>query len=307
MIKTLKTVFTFPGQGSQFPTMLQDELSNLQRASEILGEPIKDDEKSLESTKWIQLCLFVKEVAVARRLLEKGVIPEFVVGHSIGAFSAAVISGVLSFEQGLLLVKNRSELMENAYPRDFGMGVILGLNENEVKKAVHEEFSETNPVYMSNINAELQIAVSGSWQGIENVFKKVGKIAGVKTTRLKVPTPSHSPLMSDVSERLVEILKTFSLGKPEIPYFSNHTGRLLRSDEEIEKDLALNVMYPVRFADMIRGCTERDADCFIEMPPGNVLTKLVKQSYPEAHHISVGDVGEEAVKYLINKWEVEEK
>jgi malonate decarboxylase epsilon subunit len=302
-VGNLKIVFTFPGQGVQTPGMLQDvPFQEKKTAENMIGASLRDDEEAFRSTTWIQLALFIKEISAARRLLEHQIYPQFVAGHSIGTFAAAVIAGVVTFEDALKLVWHRARRMNEVFPEGYGMGIINGLTEAEVKKAVNLAHSEAYPVYLSNINAEQQIAVSGSWQGIEKVFHFVRQLGAGKLIRLKVPTPSHCPLMADISLELMDMVKQLKLQDAAIPYLANRNGRKLWDREKIAEDLAFNVAYPVRWNDMTTVCVESGAECFIEMPPGNVLSNLVKQAHPITRQISVGDIGLDGTKYLINKW-----
>lgn len=300
--KSMKIVFTFPGQGAQTPGMLSDVQDYVNQVKENIGITLRDDKDAFQSTFWVQLALFVKGVAAARELMKQGIQPQFVAGHSIGAFAAAVIAGVLTFDDAIKLVYQRAKLTEEAYPDGYGMGVISGLTEREVKKVVELSHTEALPVYLSNINAEQQIAVSGSVEGIHTAFQHAQKLGARKTTMLKVAIPSHCPLMADVSQELLKLVGTFTLNNPKIPYLANHTGRILRQKNKIAEDLALNVAYPVRWHDMAEICVESGADTFVEMPPGNVLTNLVKQAHGTTRQITVGEVGLEAARYLLNKW-----
>ncbi|MEK3686014.1 ACP S-malonyltransferase [Paenibacillus sp. FSL R10-2736] len=296
----------FPGQGSQVPGMLEDIPEYVKKATNVLGIEIRDDAEALNSTVWIQTALFVKEIAAANGLIEAGITPQFVAGHSIGAFPAAVIAGVLPFEDALRIVWQRAKLMETAYTRGYGMGVIIGLTKNEVQQAVDLAHSVEAPVYLSNMNAEQQIAVSGSLEGIEFAFQHAKQLGAAKTMLLKVPIPSHSPLMLSISQELLKLVSKVSLQDAKIPYLSNHTGRMIRAKEKIAEDLALNVAHPVRWMDMASICVEAGADCFVEMPPGNTLSRLVKQAHPGTRQIAVDEVGPEAAQYLIRKWKGQE-
>jgi malonate decarboxylase epsilon subunit len=298
----MKIVFTFPGQGAQIPGMLHDMPEYVNRVKDSIGITLRDDEEAIKSTFWVQLALFVKGVSAARDLMERGIYPQFVAGHSIGAFAAAVIAGVLSFDDAVKLVYHRAKRTEEAYPEGYGMGVISGLTEREVKRAVELSHSEVSPVYLSNINAEQQIAVSGSLAGIHTAFKHAQQLGARKTTMLKVAIPSHCPLMAEVSQELLDLAATFTVNNPKIPYLANRTGRILRQKDKIAEDLALNVAYPVRWHDMAEICVESGGDTFIEMPPGNVLTNLVKQAHGSTRQIAVTEVGLEATHYLIKKW-----
>lgn len=303
----LNIVFMFPGQGSQIPGMLQDVSEYVKKATSVLGTEPRDDAEALASTVWIQTALFIKGIAAAGGLMEQGITPQFVAGHSIGAFPAAVIAGTLSFEDALRIVWRRANLMDSAYSRGYGMGVIIGLTRNEVEQAVALSHTQEAPVYLSNMNAAQQIAVSGSLAGISLAFEHARALGAAKTMLLKVPIPSHSPLMLSISQELSELISKVPLQEPKIPYLSNHTGRIIRVKEKIAEDLALNVAYPVRWMDMASVCIEAGADCFIEMPPGNTLSRLVKQAHPDTRQITLDEVGLEATQYLIKKWKGQEE
>ncbi|WP_025721459.1 ACP S-malonyltransferase [Paenibacillus polymyxa] len=287
--------------------MLQDVPEYVKKATSIIGTELRDDEKAMGSTVWIQTALFVKETAIAYRLIEQGIRPQFVAGHSIGAFPAAVIAGVLSFEDALRIVWLRARLMEEAFPEGYGMGVIMGLTKAEVQQAVLLSHSEATPVYLSNINAEQQIVVSGSLVGLNKAFMHVKELGSAKTALLKVPIPSHSPLMSEVANKLLLTIHTFSLRDAQIPYLVNHTGRKTNSKEKIAEDLALNVANPVQWMDMAAVCVESGADCFIEMPPGHTLSGLVKQAHKSTRQVAMDEIGLEATQYLIKKWKEQEE
>ncbi len=287
--------------------MLQDVPEYVKKATSIIETELRDDEEAMGSTVWIQIALFVKETAIAYRLIEQGIRPQFVAGHSIGAFPAAVIAGVLSFEDALRIVWLRARLMEEAFPEGYGMGAIIGLTKTEVQQVMDLSHSEATPVYLSNMNAEQQIVVSGSLEGINKAFMHVKEFGAAKTVLLKVPIPSHSPLMSEVAKKLLEQIHTFPLQDAQIPYLVNHTGRKTTAREKIVKDLALNVAYPVLWMDMAAVCVESGADCFIEMPPGQTLSVLVKQAHKDTRQIAVGEIGLEATQYLIRKWKEQEE
>lgn len=288
--------------------MLHDVTEYVKKATNIIGVEPRDDEQAMKSTVWIQIALLVKEIATANQLIREGVCPQFVAGHSIGAFSAAVIAEVLSFEDALRIVWLRAHLMEEAFPFGYGMGVVIGLTEIELQHLVMLSHSEVSPVYLSNINAEQQIVISGSLQGINKVFMEVNELGiAAKTSLLKVPIPSHSPLMSEVAQKLLDNIQCCSLQDAKIPYLSNHTGRKIIAKEKIAEDLALNVAYPVQWMNMVTVCVESGADCFIEMPPGHTLTSLVKQAHSNTRQICVDEIGLEATQYLIRKWKEQEE
>jgi acyl transferase domain-containing protein len=153
MLATARTVgddmsvaFLFPGQGSQTPGMLRalpDHpaiVRTLDEVSESLGANVLelDSAEALQSVVSVQLALLASGVAVARALVEEGIEPEAVAGLSVGAFAAAVQSGVISLSDSVHLVQQRAEMMVELYPKGYGLAAIIGLTERQVSTLVEE-------------------------------------------------------------------------------------------------------------------------------------------------------------------------
>ena len=136
----------FPGQGSQTPDMLHrlpDHPAIRQTLEEVSAElgydaGTLDSPEALRSTIPVQLALLAAGVAAARALEAEGVIPEAVAGLSVGAFAAAVHAKVLTLADGIQLVKQRAELMEQHSPEGYGLTAIVGLNEDQVTALIRE-------------------------------------------------------------------------------------------------------------------------------------------------------------------------
>lgn len=295
----MRLVFLFPGQGSQKPSMLSGLPKHpaveavLQEASETLGESVYNfhTKEALESTVSVQIILLVSSVAVLKALEAEGVIPDIAAGHSAGAFSAAVASEAIGFADALRIIKLRGQLMEQAFPAGYGMGVITGIDEYMVKELVESCFEEKDPVYMANVNASDQVTISGSIAAINKVLH-YAKDRGARTAELlNVAIPSHCVLLNSVSQHLYRELSKITFHQPVLPYACNRTARLLRSPEQIREDLAFNVSYPVKWHDISSILREHGAELFIEMPPGNVLTSLSKKALPVARSLSLDENG----------------
>ncbi|MGO0059521.1 malonate decarboxylase subunit epsilon [Brevibacillus fluminis] len=298
----MNTAFLFPGQGSQRPNMLHDlpEHSDasrtLQEASEVLGEDILtyDTAEKLQSTRFVQLSLLVAGVAVSRALQAEGAIPDMVAGHSVGAFGAAVAAGSLAFQDAIALVKLRGELMEQAYPNGYGMGVILGLSERRVHEQIERCSTADSPVYVANLNAPDQITVSGVLAGLDSVLAHARVAGARKAQLLHVSVPSHCVLMEGVARQLEAALERIPLHTPRIPYAGNRTARLLRTAEAIREDLAASVAAAVRWHDATSLLYELGARLFVEMPPGHVLTDLAAYAFPDARCVAIAERGVKA-------------
>lgn len=305
----MKFAFLFPGQGSQYPEMLHD-LPNvpviqetLIEAQDVLHTSISTlhSAEALETTKAVQLCLLIAGVASFRRFEKDGIFPQYVAGHSVGAFAAATAAGVCTFKQALEIVALRGELMEQSMDIRYGMGVVVGLSEEQLSLVAEMFTTPEEPVYVSNRNAPKQITLSGSKKGIEKVLNYVKGKGASSAKLLNVQTPSHCILFEHVKDALQEKMETMEFNKPKWPISANRTARLLRQQQAVKNDLAESICHPVRWHDTTTILYENGVRLFIEMPPGNVLQKLTTTAFPEATAVSLQSKSYEDCLYLINE------
>jgi malonate decarboxylase epsilon subunit len=275
----------------------------LARATEVLDRDVLtlDSSEALASTVAVQLALLITGTATARVLNEGGGRANFVAGHSVGAFTAAVAAGVLTFPDALRLVDLRARAMQEAYPEGYGMGVVVGLDERTVSRLAAEVHAPEAPVHAANVNAPLQISVSGADDALEKILTLARKHGARRTQRLAVPTPSHTPLMAPVANELERALAEVAMDSPAAPYLSNVGGRALRDPEEIRDDLARSVEHPVRWHDATTLLFELGVRLFVELPPGDVLSHLAADAFPEARCLAMDDSGTDSALLLISK------
>jgi malonate decarboxylase epsilon subunit len=290
--------FLFPGQGSQVSGMLHALPDHpviartLAEVSESLEQDVLrlDSAGALQSTVSVQLALLASGVAVARALIAEGVGPEAVAGMSVGAFSAAIVAGVLNLADGVRLVKQRAEMMVELFPSGYGLAAIVGLNEEQVSILVQEAHSVQTPVYVANINAARQIVIAGSNDGMSKVLEGARERGALKAVRLNVSEPSHCPLLEPVADALKKSLRGMHLQQPKMVYMGNVTGRALRYAEAISEDFASNVAHGVRWYDATTVLEELRFRLFLEMPPGHVLSHLAGEAFPDVETVAVGEV-----------------
>ena len=295
----MSVAFLFPGQGSQCPGMLHNlpdhpaVRDTISQATEVLGRDVLDLDtpKVLDSTIATQLALLIAGATVARILIEEGGAPDFVAGHSVGAFAAAVAAGTLAYPDALRLVDLRARAMQEAYPHGSGMGVVVGLDERTVSRLADESGTRKAPVHTANVNAPLQISVAGTDDALERFLNLARENGAHRVRRLAVPTPSHTPLMAPAAAELERALADVPMDPPAVPYLSNVGGRALRDPEGIRDDLARSVERPVRWHDATTLLFELGVRLFVELPPGDVLTDLATVAFPEARAIAVADAG----------------
>lgn len=295
----MKIVFTFPGQGTQHVGMLQnlpgDELA---QAREVLGAETDtlDSPAALEHTRAVQLSLLIAGVAWARELERRGVAPDIVSGLSIGAYPAAVVAGALDFADALRLVALRGDLMEQAYPHGYGLTAIMGLTLPQV-----ETLLDGTGTYIANLNAETQIVIAGTDEGMAQVAERALAKGASKARRLAVSVPSHCELLHEPALKLAEAFSRVTLSRPRCAWLSGSTGRVLWQPEKIADDLAMNMARTVRWQEAMISASERDGRLAIEMPPGGVLTCLTRQAAWKGEAISLERSGVDVAVHLAKR------
>jgi malonate decarboxylase epsilon subunit len=295
----MSVAFLFPGQGSQCPGMLHNLPDHpaardmITQATEVLGRDVLelDTSEALGSTVATQLALLVVGATAARILVEEGGEADFVAGHSVGAFAAAVAAGALAYPDAVRLVELRARAMQEAYPHGYGMGVVVGLDGRTVSRLADESGTRKAPVHAANVNAPLQVSVAGKDDALERFLNLARENGARRAERLSVPVPSHTPLMASAAAELERALADVPMDPPAVPYLSNVGGRALRDPEGIRADLARSVERPVRWHDATTLLFELGVRLFVELPPGRVLTDLATVAFPEARAIAVADAG----------------
>ncbi|WP_105621806.1 malonate decarboxylase subunit epsilon [Cronobacter malonaticus] len=292
----MKILFTFPGQGTQRPGMLQHlpEEETRREAREVLGDELTtlDTPDALRHTRAVQLALLIAGVSSARALMAQGVMPDMVSGLSIGAYPAAVIAGALDFRDALRLVALRGDLMEQAYPEGYGLTAILGLRLEQVEK-----LAVAHDVYIANLNAETQIVIAGRDEQMAAAGEAALALGATKVNRLAVSVPSHCALNAP-AQQLAQAFSRVTLQRPQRAYLSGSSARVLWQPERIADDLAFNMARTVRWQEAMIAAREREARLAIEMPPGGVLTCLTRQAGFEGETISLERSGIAVAQHL---------
>jgi malonate decarboxylase epsilon subunit len=294
----MSIAFLFPGQGSQRPGMLHElpdhpsVTSTLDAASSALGREVRelDEEKTLASTVSTQVAIYVAGVAVARALAAEGAIPDAVAGLSVGAYAAATTCGALSFADGVRLVHLRASLMEAQFTTGYGLAAVVGLDEEQVSALVAKATTEAFPVYVGNLNAPRQIVVAGALPGVDRVVELAHQAGCKKAERLTVAVPSHCPLLQGVADVLVAQLPTLEPGTVQAKYMTNRRARPTRVLDRIREDFATNIAHQVRWHDATQVLVELGTTLFVEMNPGQVLSSLTAEAFPQVPSLAMAAV-----------------
>ncbi len=287
-----KTAFIFPGQGSQYVGMGQEiaaacpEAATLfAQADKILGSPFSDlcwngPEDALNDTYNTQPAIFIASLACLAALQAAGyqTQPAFVAGHSLGEYVAYVVAGILSFEDGLQLVRKRGQLMKQAGRQNPGkMAAILKLDDDTVAEICEQATAEAGWVQIANHNSPGQIIISGSETGIDRAIA-LAKAAGARRAKaLAVSVAAHSRLMKVINAEFEAAIQAVALAPPAVPVTGNITARPLNTVADIRAEMLNQLTAPVQWTASIRYMVEQGVSQFIEIGPKKVLSGLIKR------------------------------
>src|SRR5438874_12047709 len=169
--------------------------------------------------------------AVARVLQEKGIVPQFAAGHSLGEYSAHVAAGTLSFTDAVRTVRDRGRYMQEAVPAgQGGMAAILGMALEQLQQ-VCADAGQGEVVSPANINSPDQIVISGHQKAVERAAELAKQRGAKKAILLPVSAPFHCSLMRPAQERLANDLRSMQFNPLEIPVVSNVDAKFLDSPE----------------------------------------------------------------------------
>ena len=280
----MKHAYVFPGQGAQYPGMGKDLYDNsveakqlFDRANEILGFNITDimfngTAEELKQTKVTQPAVFLHSVILAKVL---GVKPDAVAGHSLGEFSALVIAGALSFEDGLKLVAKRALAMQACCEQQpGGMAAILGLED-----AVVEECCKAidGVVVAANYNCPGQIVISGANEAVDKACEQLKEAGARRALRLPVGGAFHSPLMEPARVELEKAIAEVEFHTPSCPIYQNVDAQPQSDSEAIKRNVIAQLTAPVRWTQSAQNMIADGIYSYTELGPGNVLQGLIKK------------------------------
>jgi [acyl-carrier-protein] S-malonyltransferase len=279
--------YIFPGQGSQFPGMGVDlnELSEAKKmfkqANDILGFKISEimfngTTEELKKTNVTQPSIFIHSVILAEINKKNNTFkPKMLAGHSLGEISALTAANVLSFEDGLKLVKIRSEEMQKACERQNStMAAILQMDTTVVEKTCEEIEGVVVP---ANYNCPGQIVISGTQKSVENACEKLKSLGARRAVILPVGGAFHSPLMNPAKEKLKEFIERTQFNHPSCPIYQNVSAKAETDSELLKSNLVKQLVSPVKWEQSIQNMINDGATEFIEVGPGKVLQGLVKK------------------------------
>jgi len=291
--------FCFPGQGSieagmgrEIADAVPAAADIFRRGSEACGLDLERlcfeaEQEELVDTAVQQPALVATSLAFLEAVKERyGIVPDFVVGHSVGEFAAIAAAGSMTIEDSIALVRERGIAMaEAARMKPGSMAAILGLDDEVVEQLCRRILG----VWPANYNCPGQIVVSGENPAVDECIELAQEAGARRAVKLKVSGAFHSPLVARAAERLRPAVDKVQFKEPIAPFMSTVTARL-ESAQRMAPLLVDQLTAPVRFTQAASELMKQGVHTFVEVGPGNVLSGLVRRIDRTAKAISVNSL-----------------
>ena len=285
------TAVVFPGQGSQIKEMSKDFYDNYQIARKTFEEIedfvkldlkkiiFENQDNKLNRTKYTQISIFTSSMLIFNTLINEQMLDlnsiQYMLGHSLGEYTALACSRKLNLEQTSLILKRRGELMDNAIePNTSGMAALIGNDSEYISKIIKN--NKLN-VEIANDNSPLQVVISGSLKNIlssEEIFLR-NNIK--KFVKLNVSAAFHSSLMNEAQEKLSTEIDKLNFIENNIKIISNFNAEITSDNSHIISALKKQMANKVMWTKSIRKLDEKGVGKVIEIGPGKVLSSLIKR------------------------------
>ncbi|MFO1064471.1 MAG: SDR family NAD(P)-dependent oxidoreductase [Pirellulales bacterium] len=288
-----KTIWMFPGQGSQYLGMLADwvecdaparsALAEADAALKALGEPsfaelAWGEQSALGEDVWhTQAAMLVADMILMRSLQARGFAPDVVAGHSFGEFAAMIAAGCWDFATALVATRHRCRSIVDNVPSGCSM-LSIQADAESVRKRIGQS---RLPVYLSHINAPQQTVVGGKTAAVAQ-FAQMLDEDSIACRTLAVPTAFHTPALQPAQRSFEQALAELEISPPRIPLLSSVTNRYEADPDAIREGLVKQLVSPLDFVSLVQRALRDGVTDAVEVGPQNVLTRLVQQTAPDA-------------------------
>lgn len=279
----------FPGQGSQYSGMgrflydnyqtaretfkLADDTLNFSLSDLCFNGNIKDITKTYNTQPALLTISYIMyQIYIKKRDLR----PSLLLGHSLGELTALVCSNAIKFTDGIKIARDRGLYMQECGDKSEGsMLAVLSDDFKLIKKFCSEISNEKLILEIANYNSNNQIVLSGNNRALDMIKEKLKK-ENIKCIRLNVSAAFHSPIMESASSKLRKNLSQYKFSQMSIPVISNISGKPYLSQDDVIKNLSLQVTKPVQWVKSISNALKLGANLFVEVGPKSVLKNLNK-------------------------------
>ena len=275
----------FPGQGAQYPGMgeklyeaypeIRELYENAEKIfpgiTEISFQGTADDLKKTENT---QPALYLAELSAALILKKNGIEASALAGFSLGEIPALSFGGAFDYIEGFRIVCKRGEFMSADPGVETAMAAVLKLDGETVEKIC----ASHSGLYPVNYNCPGQITVSGTKEALNDAKAEFTE-AGGRVIPLAVSGAFHSPFMDKASEEFGAFLSTCDIKSPVTTVYANRNAAPY---ENVVETMQAQINHPVLWEKTVRAMAESGVDTFIEVGPGQTLSKFVQKTVPGA-------------------------
>jgi [acyl-carrier-protein] S-malonyltransferase len=293
-----KIAFMFPGQGSfeagmgrEIAEAVPEAMAVFEAGSEASGLDLmhlcfEAPAEELLDTEVQQPALVATSLAIDAALRARGIVPHYVVGHSVGEFAALGAAESMSVLEAIRLVRERGLAMAAAAKeRPGSMAAILGLADEIVESLCHKIAG----VWPANYNCPGQLVVSGETPSVDECCSEAEKEGARRAVRLRVSGAFHSPLVAHAADRLRPAIDRVPFRDPRPAFMSTVTAKI-EDAHRLPKLLVDQLTAPVRFTQAAGELIGQGVTTFVEVGPGNVLSGLLKRIDRSVKAISVNDL-----------------
>lgn len=284
-----KLAFVFPGQGAQAVGMgkaisesYEAAAKVFDRAGDALGYDMRalcfeGPEEELKKTENTQPAILTASYAVLEALRQEGFEPDIAAGLSLGEYTALVCAGAMDFEDAVRTVRQRGRYMQAEVPQGIGaMAAIMGIEDELVVEACQygSQFGICEP---ANFNCPQQLVIAGEVAAVEKGVEKAKELGAKKAVMLPVSAPFHTSMLKGAGQKLSEVLDAVTIHGFTVPVVANVNGQLYSGADAVKDLLVKQVSSPVRWGQCVETMIAEGVDCFVEVGPGNALSKFIKR------------------------------
>lgn len=286
----MSLAFLYAGQGSQHPGMGADlyEAHPAFRAVldtagvdfDLKTTMFTDPDGVLNLTEYTQPCMVAFAAGMTALLAERGIVPGYAAGLSLGEYSALQCAGVFTAPQAISLAAFRGKAMAAAAAgRPCGMTAVLGLDREKLQEACRQA-AGAGVVEIANYNCPGQLVIGGEQAAVDKAAALAKELGAKRCLPLKVSGPFHTSLLAPAGDALREKFKETAFGAMRIPVLFNCLGREMGPEDTIPALLEKQVQTSVYMEDTIRRLAELGVDTIVEIGPGKALIGFVKKTAP---------------------------
>ena len=286
----MSLAFLYAGQGSQHPGMGADlyEAHPAFRAVldaagvdfDLKTTMFTDPDGVLNLTEYTQPCMVAFAAGMTALLAERGIVPDYAAGLSLGEYSALQCAGVFTAPQAISLAAFRGKAMAAAAAgRPCGMTAVLGLDREKLQEACRQA-AGAGVVEIANYNCPGQLVIGGEQAAVDQAAALAKELGAKRCLPLKVSGPFHTSLLAPAGDALREKFKETAFGAMRIPVLFTCLGREMGPEDTIPALLEKQVQTSVYMEDTIRRLAELGVDTIVEIGPGKALIGFVKKTAP---------------------------